>query len=64
MNPCLLPGKVVWFDIGGNREVFKVWNYRLALNHSISFFVDLDMNKFFSLKVHFNFFSQSAEISF
>jgi len=40
----LLPGTVIWFGYYEDRIVFWVWDYRL--NHSTSFSVDVDVNKF------------------
>ena len=51
---CLLPGIVIWHSLYKDRIVFRVWDYQL--NHSISFSVDVDVEKFhFGLKVYFNF---------
>ena len=55
MELYLLPEKVIWFDIDDDKIVFRIWNYRFALNHSISFSVHLNMDKFLILKVHFIF---------
>ena len=50
----LLPGTVIWFDFREDSIVFIVWDYRL--NHSTSFSVDVDVEKFdFDLKVYFAF---------
>ena len=49
---CLLPGMVIWHSIYKDRIVFRVWDYQL--NHSISFSVNVDADKFhFDLKVYF-----------
>ena len=48
----LLPGKVIWYDIDDDMIVFRIWNYRLAPDHSISFSIHLDSDNFL-LKVHF-----------
>ena len=49
----LIPGTVIWYGFYEDRIVFKVWDYRL--NHSTSFSVDVDVDKFFKyyLKVYF-----------
>ena len=39
----LLPGTVIWFDFHNDKVVCRVWDYRL--NHSISFSVDVDVDK-------------------
>jgi hypothetical protein len=58
----LLPGTVIWHGLYEDGIIFRVWDYRL--NHSISFSVDVDVEKFeFNVKVYFIFF-QSAEIIF
>ena len=56
MNLYLLPGKVIWYKIDDDktRIVFRIWNYELAPNYSISFAVHLDPDNFF-LEVHFVF---------
>ena len=41
---CLLPGLVIWFTFHEDRIVFMVWDYRL--NHSISFSVDVHVDRF------------------
>ena len=48
----LLPGIVIWYGFYEDRIVFRVWDYRL--NHSISFSVDIDVDKFErNLEVYF-----------
>jgi hypothetical protein len=52
----LLPGTVIWFGAYhfaayGDKTFFMVWDYRL--NHSISFFVDVDILHFGFEKVYF-----------
>ena len=47
----LLPDTIIWYDFYEDRIVFWVWDYRL--NHSISFFVDFDVDKFeYKLEVY------------
>jgi hypothetical protein len=60
LDPCmdprafLLPGTVVWYGFYRDRIVFRVWDYQL--NHSISFSVDVDVQKFgFDIEVYFIF---------
>ena len=48
----LTPGIVIWYRFYEDRIVFRVWDYRL--NHSISFSVDVDVEKFeFNIEVYF-----------
>ena len=56
----LLPGKVIWFVLYGDRIFFRVWDYRL--NCSISFSVDVDYNKF-KCNIEVYVILQSDEIS-
>jgi hypothetical protein len=43
MDLFLLPGKVIWYETHENKTIdFRVWDYRLPLNRSISFSVDVD----------------------
>ena len=59
----LLPGIVIWYGFYEDKIVFRVWDYRL--NHSISFSVDIDLDKFeFDLEVYLFHSFQSAETSF
>ena len=48
MDSYLLPGKAVWYGFyhSDDEIVFRVWNYRLAVNHSISFLVTLHSDNF------------------
>ena len=57
----LLPGTVIWFDFREDSIVFIVWDYRL--NHSTSFYVDVDVKKFeFNLEVYF--ISKALKLAF
>jgi hypothetical protein len=48
----LLPGTVIWCDFDDDGIIFRVWDYRL--NHSRSFSVDVDVEKFkFNVEVYF-----------
>jgi hypothetical protein len=48
----LLPRIVIWNNFYEDRIVFIIWDYRL--NHSISFSVDVDVEKFeYDLRVYF-----------
>jgi hypothetical protein len=42
MDLYLLPGKVMWYEFQDKKIVFRVWDYRLPLNRSISFSLDVD----------------------
>ena len=54
MDLYLLSANVIWYYIYVNRIVFRVWNYRLPLSHSISFSVQADINIFINnIKVLF-----------
>jgi hypothetical protein len=58
----LLPGTVIWFSFYRDRIVFRVWDYRL--NHSISFSVDVDVEKYeFDFEVYF-ILSKALKFSF
>ena len=54
MDPYLISEKVIWYGIYDNddRIVFRVWNYLLPLNHSISFSVQVNVNFKNFIKVH------------
>jgi hypothetical protein len=59
----LLPGTVVWNYFYDDRIVFRVWDYRL--NHSITFFVDVDVDRFNSnLEVYLSIALKLASNSF
>ena len=57
----LLPDTAIWRDLYKDRIVFRVWDYRQ--NHSKSFSVDVDVEKFeFNLEVYF-FLSQALKLA-
>lgn len=57
---CLLPGTAIWYDFYSDMIVFKVWDYQL--NHSISFSVDLDVEKYeFNPKVYYCILSKALK---
>ena len=48
----LFPGTVIWYGFYEYRIVIRVWDYRL--NHSISFSIDVDVDKYErNLEVYF-----------
>ena len=52
LSALLVPGTVIWNSLYDDKIVFRVWDYRL--NHSISFSVDVDVDKFENaLRVYF-----------